>query len=704
MSTQDEWVKKALASINGPLPSGIDREELQEAVDELKDSEPGDLTAESFNILDRTVAFQFGGKDHQSLSADAEQPEPAQAEPQDVEACEEKGENENVPQRLPEAIEAESERTEGPEAARESVEASQHIETVSNENLPQQPEASTGESDHAPAPTASLEEKPELPPGHKVNAVGVPIPQHSKEELKERLDDLKGKIKTQKSLARELKKNLSKLKPEAKASCEAKIAAINAEVEQLEKDRELIEHEWRNAPVDDGADEGQPWFGRVYANCRNFYVKMDDDTYKELSVEAASGFLKEWGISSRPDTQTTSPLDRAKNAIHNRHSVDWALALAGYQPGIIHLHGGKKVLITRGPSLLKPVPGEYPIITSFLDGLLRPPQSPPQSPSEDQVVYFKGWAQQAVSHLYAGRIKKGQSIVFAGPIDSGKSALQNLIITPLLGGRVARPYAFIVGRTDFNEEWFESEHLMLEDETPPRDYETQQRVAAGLKSLSANDDHWCHGKQKKAVTLPPYWRVSLSVNDTPEALRVVPVNDPTLKDKMIVLKVYPDAVKELVESLGGQDKFAEAIKAELPHILYDLLNVFKIPGELKDTRYGMKAYQNHEIVEAVEETAPYVLLLEFMRMKVYPGVKNLFKTSLEILQDLEKERAPQGISPKNPNTLGKYLTNISDMKTGEVVWKKTKHANGYVLNFPNAGWDGVKRTEDGNGMSFKKDN
>jgi hypothetical protein len=253
----------------------------------------------------------------------------------------------------------------------------------------------------------------------------------------------------------------------------------------------------------------------------------------------------------------------------------------------------------------------------------------------DQVVYFNGWMQHAVKPLYVGKIRKGQSIVLAGPIDSGKSVLQKLIISQLLGGRVARPYAFMAGRTDFNEDWFECEHLMLEDETPPRDFDTQQLIAAGLKSLSANDDQWCHGKGKKALTLPPFWRVSVSVNDSPDALRVIPVNDPTLKDKMNVLKIYPDATKELVNVLGGQEAFANAIREELPAYLYWLLNTFEISEGLRDTRFGMKAYQNPEIVEAVEETAPHVHLLEYMRTNLYPGVSGLFKTGVDILQDLE---------------------------------------------------------------------
>ena len=47
--------------------------------------------------------------------------------------------------------------------------------------------------------------------------------------------------------------------------------------------------------------------------------------------------------------------------------------------------------------------------------------------------------------------------------DSGKSRLQNLI-TPLLGGRVANPYHYMTGKSNFNSELFGAEHLMIEDE------------------------------------------------------------------------------------------------------------------------------------------------------------------------------------------------------------------------------------------------
>lgn len=416
-------------------------------------------------------------------------------------------------------------------------------------------------------------------------------------------------------------------------------------------------------------DEEQPWFGRVYANCTGYAIKNSDGTFKVVNKDVASTYLRDLGISQERDTHTTSPLDRAILAIHDRHSVDMTIALAGYQPGVFTLPDGRKILITRGPKLLEPVPGEFPTIQKFLDGMLR-----------DQAVYFHGWMRHAVKNLYAGEIKKGQSLVLAGPIDTGKSVCQTLIISPLLGGRVAKPYAFLAGRTDFNGDWFECEHLMLEDETPPRDYETQQLVAAGLKSLSANDDQWCHGKGLKALTLSPFWRVSVSVNNNPEAMRAIPVNDPTLKDKMNVLMTYPDATKELVNSLGGQDHLAAAFKAERPAYLYWLLNESETPEELRDNRYGMKAQQHPEIVAAGEETEPHFHLLDAMR-KVYQGAADVETNVVEIFQELHDEGVPRGILPANVNTLGKYLSSITDMGTGEVKKKRTKKGIVYVLNF-----------------------
>jgi hypothetical protein len=59
----------------------------------------------------------------------------------------------------------------------------------------------------------------------------------------------------------------------------------------------------------------------------------------------------------------------------------------------------------------------------------------------------------------------GQAVIFAGPPNAGKNLVQDLI-TAILWERVARPYQWIIERTNFNASLFEAEHLMIADEVP----------------------------------------------------------------------------------------------------------------------------------------------------------------------------------------------------------------------------------------------
>ncbi|MGA8659626.1 MAG: hypothetical protein WB586_26180, partial [Chthoniobacterales bacterium] len=372
-------------------------------------------------------------------------------------------------------------------------------------------------------------------------------------------------------------------------------------------------------------------------------------------------------ISDRRDTPASSPLDRTYTALHDRHHVDHWGPLAGYQPGIIH-HGGKKVLITKGAELIEPVKGEFPTIREFMDGML-----------QDQAIHAHCWNQLAVVPLYNGEITTGQILVLAGPIDSGKSVYQKLLVTPLLGGRAAKPYAYMIKRTDFNEDLFECEHLMCEDETPARDMETRLLFASELKKLAADDNHWCQGKGRKALTLPPFWRVTVSVNDHPDYLPAIPAKDETLKDKMHILKTHAGATVQLVEKLGGKKAFADKIREEIPAYLYWLLHEFQIPEELKETRFGMKAFQHPEIVAAVEDTAPYMLLLEVMEHQ-FAGLKHENMTLTELANQLENPNTPRGVLPNSINTLAKYLSSLAKV-TPKITKTMTNKGARYALDF-----------------------
>jgi len=83
--------------------------------------------------------------------------------------------------------------------------------------------------------------------------------------------------------------------------------------------------------------------------------------------------------------------------------------------------------------------------------------------------------------LSAGVFAPGQAIFFVGPRNCGKTYLQLYLITPLLGGRAANPYQYMVGDTTFNSDIGEAEHLLLSDEKPVRDGHTRISFTSKVK-------------------------------------------------------------------------------------------------------------------------------------------------------------------------------------------------------------------------------
>jgi len=82
-----EWMERALKSINGPMPEDVNRDDLNDALWILKNEGLGELTMDDHDLINRVITHQ--AKD-QGLATSPE-PEPVQAKPQDVEACEEDG-------------------------------------------------------------------------------------------------------------------------------------------------------------------------------------------------------------------------------------------------------------------------------------------------------------------------------------------------------------------------------------------------------------------------------------------------------------------------------------------------------------------------------------------------------------------------------------------------------------------------------------
>lgn len=215
-------------------------------------------------------------------------------------------------------------------------------------------------------------------------------------------------------------------------------------------------------------------------------------------------------------------------------------------------------------------------------------------------------------------------MIFAGPGDAGKSRLQHQLITGLLGGqgRSADPGPYLFGRTDFNNELFGAEHLMMEE--LPSGSKTADRVFFGemLKQLVVNDTQRLHRKREDAMVVSPFFRVTISINDDPDKMRVLPLLTPDLKDKVMLFHISPAPLPMPTTTLTERAAFRERISLELPAYAHWLLNEFTIPEPLRSQRFGVKEWHHPTLAMELFDDTPAAELLALIDAATFKAVES----------------------------------------------------------------------------------
>lgn len=338
-------------------------------------------------------------------------------------------------------------------------------------------------------------------------------------------------------------------------------------------------------------------------------------TWLEVSTSDLRRRLKMEGVRSRAaEGSTCGDLDRTLVHIQEERNVDFAGSLAGYRCGVYDL-GEIKVLVKDSPRLIEPVEGDWSTIRGLVDGLM-------SDAGYDQAPYFYGWLKCAMEALRGSRSQPGQALVIVGPSDCGKSRLQHQIITPVLGNRSADPCSYMFGKTDFNAELFTSEHLLIEDPPSATDITSRRYFGERLKEFTVNDTHRCHRKNRDALTLRPFWRVSISINDDPEKLKTLPPITPDMEDKLLMLKVKrcEDYWAGFAQADDPRRAFSAAITRELPAFV-DFLLRWKMPEHLKSRRFGVKHFHHPFVLSDLFNQEPESLLLSMIDRELFKGVR-----------------------------------------------------------------------------------
>ncbi len=391
--------------------------------------------------------------------------------------------------------------------------------------------------------------------------------------------------------------------------------------EQARKFTELAVAKGVVPPADNGRNgsdggAGEPFdaaaaldeLGLFWLNGSSSYFMRRDEggrtCFTEMRAAEIRRKLRIRGYRAKPDSdkgESVSAIDRILDAATEIRPVDFAVSIGGTPAGVYDLPGGR-VIVRESPRLLNPQPGDFSTIEAFLNGLLEP----------EGTVQFCCWLKIGLEALSAGQRRPGQALIIIGPPDCGKSRIQHQIITPVLAGRSADPKSYFFGRTDFNSELVGAEHLLIEEVPSASRHEERTFFGERIKEIVANDTARLHKKTLAAVTVSPFWRLSITLNDNPEKLRCLPPLTDDLAEKIIMLQAQPapDFWQRFAGEPDPRVAFRTAIDAELPAFAHFLLSM-PIPTHLQGRRYGVKSSIPEEIAESLFESEPehHLLLL-----------------------------------------------------------------------------------------------
>jgi hypothetical protein len=352
--------------------------------------------------------------------------------------------------------------------------------------------------------------------------------------------------------------------------------------------------------------------------------------------------------------------------------IDYAGPLAGYPAGAYSTDGGAKILVTQEAQHFIPIPGESPALERFCTELL----------GTEQTQYFLLWLHFARESLEKRDFRARQLLALCGPSGCGKSLCQQ-IVTELLGGRVSKPYRYMVGETNFNADLCEAEHWCIEDEAASTDIRTRRAFGQAIKQACVNPLVSLHAKGRKAITVKVYKSMTASLNSESENMLILPPMDESIMDKIMLLKCEQVSIGKDGTITGNREKDWKKFKAELPAFAWQI-DEMVCPAGMRDPRYGVKQFHHPELFERLCDMSQETRLLEFIEQFICADMGEMdppwtgSATDLELkLKDTKAGFAVDRLL-HFPNACGTYLSRLekrmpdrfSSVKNrGKTVWR-----------------------------------
>ncbi len=345
--------------------------------------------------------------------------------------------------------------------------------------------------------------------------------------------------------------------------------------------------------------------GRGYWQHRGqIYVpKSREDVLLELRHNGVSG--------TKGKGQTVSDAERVLNYIQNQNRVAGAAPLVNYPPGIQHFDNERVLNIANcralEPASEKHVVPEvhFPWTWNFLNGLFVRSATGLQP-----LEHFLAWLARFYRSQREYKRLMGQAVFLCGPVNNGKTLLCMHIVKPLVGNKIANPYDYFTGLTNFNGDLFASPLLGVNDEESPSRDAVRQKFLQRIKAFVVNPSHTFERKFSDRFVINWTGRIFMTLNDDPNSVGILPeLNDNTV-DKLMFF-----ASKRFEGRWGERDETEARIAHELPFVARWLLDDYVPPrAVLTEGRMGVVSYFDPKIRELSQQQNYAFNLLELLAL------------------------------------------------------------------------------------------
>jgi len=193
-------------------------------------------------------------------------------------------------------------------------------------------------------------------------------------------------------------------------------------------------------------------------------------------------------------------------------------------------------------------------------------------------------------------------LVMAGEVNSGKSLIA-WIISQLLGGRTANPYSSWSGGILWNDDLIGAELLLIDDCTGNTDIRARRTFGAAFKEAMYPHCVQLRKRHSSSISVRPVWACVCCCNDTPEALQIIPPIDADMSDKIILLHCTGVTLGIDTSTPEGKRELQAVIRRELPAFAAELV-AWVTPQEFRDTRSGVLAWRDPDLVDSVDSNSP----------------------------------------------------------------------------------------------------